>query len=973
MDWTIGNLYHGFRLQEETRLKDIQSMARLFYHEKSGAQLLFLENKDDNKVFSITFRTPPANSTGVPHIIEHSVLCGSRKFPLREPFVELVKGSLNTYLNAMTFPDKTMYPVASRNQKDFRNLMDVYLDAVFYPNIYDSPETLMQEGWHYELEDKDGDITYKGVVYNEMKGALSSPDAILENRVFAALYPDTTYSFESGGDPEFIPELTQEKFLAFHKEYYHPANSYIFLYGDMDILDNLAFLDEAYLSHFEKIAVNSEIVRQSRFEKPVEKLFPYSVGRSEDLEDKCFMSRSFVIEENNAELSLAFEILTYLLLETPAAPLKKALLDAELGKDVRGSFMGDVVQPCFEIVVSGTNKDKKEKFTLAVDEELKRLVAEGIDKKLIEATINLFEFTLREANFGSRPKGLAYNIKCMESWLYGDSPLIHLEYSAALEKIKTALTTNYFEELIEKYLLNNTHQALVVLFPQPGLAEEKDEAVRTQLQQYKASLSKEELDDLVKEAAALKLRQQTPDSVEALESIPLLNLSDIEKQAEVLPLLEKQEQDTLVLYHQHETNDISYINLYFDTSAVPQADLPYVHLLAELLGKLSTSEYDYTELANEINLHTGGISYAVTVFTEKDTVEKFYPKFIVKSKALTGKLAQLFKLLQQIMLHSRFDQDKRMQELLQEIKAKWDVSLFRRGQELAVGRALSYFSPSAAYSEAGLLSFYDFIADLEKNYAAKASEIKEQLGKVIAQIFTKQNLLVSVTAEEQGYKGFQAGFQNLCAELPSAKLKPAAYSYTPQQRNEGLMTAGKVQYVVKAADFNQLGYHYHGSLKVLETILSYDYLWTRVRVQGGAYGAAARFERNGSAVFSSYRDPNLKETLTVYDETAAYLREFAVDEREMTKYIIGTMSRLDTPLTAAQQGEQATLRYIKNIAAAETQKERDEVLATCQKDIKALASLVEKVMQQDCLCVFGSEQKITANKDVFKETKHVLK
>lgn len=973
MDWKIGNLYHGFYLKEETRLKDIQSVARLFYHEKSGAQLLSLETKDDNKVFSITFRTPPADSTGVPHIIEHSVLCGSRKFPLREPFVELVKGSLNTYLNAMTFPDKTMYPVASRNQKDFRNLMDVYLDAVFYPSIYESPETLMQEGWHYELDDRDGDISYKGVVYNEMKGALSSPDAILEGRVFETLFPDTTYGFESGGDPDVIPELTQEKFLAFHKEYYHPANSYIFLYGDMDILDNLAFLDEAYLKDFDKITVHSKIARQQPFNKPAAAEFPYSAGQSDDLTDKTYMSRSFVMEENNAELSLAFEILTYLLLETPAAPLKKALLDAEIGKDVRGSFMGDLIQPCLEIVVSGTNQDQKDKFTEIINQELARLVAEGIDKKLIEATINLFEFTLKEANYGSRPKGLAYNIKCMESWLYDQSPLIHLEYSPALENIKTALTTSYFEDLIEKYLIKNTHQALVVLYPKPGLAEAKDAAVMNKLKEYKASLSASEIEALIKNTAELKDRQQTPDSAEALESIPLLKISDIEKKAEVLPLTEKVVKDVKVLFHQHATNDIVYLNLYFDTTAVPEAELPYLYLLAELLGKLSTDKYEYTELANEINLYTGGISYAVTVFTEKDKVKKFYPKFIVKSKALSGRLPELFSLLAEIIMHSRFDQDKRMQELLKEIKAKWDVSLFRRGQELAIGRALSYFSPSAAYSETGLLSFYDFIAKIEKNYSAKAAEIKEHLKAVISHIFTKPSLLVSVTAEEEGYKKFQAGFGDFLRALSPEASREASYDYTPQARNEGLMTAGKVQYVVKAADFKELGFDYHGSLKVLETILSYDYLWTRVRVQGGAYGAAARFDRNGSVIFSSYRDPNLKETLEVYDETADYLREFSVDEREMTKYIIGTMSRLDTPLTAAQQGEQATLRYIKHISQEDIQRERDQVLNACQKDIQGLSELVAKAMQQNYLCVFGSEQKISANKEVFKETSQVLK
>ena len=969
-----GNTYHGFKFEEEKKINDINSIAQTFYHEKSGARLLYLKNDDDNKVFSITFRTPPEDSTGVAHIVEHSVLCGSRQFPMKEPFVELVKGSLNTYLNAMTFPDKTMYPVASRNEKDFRNLMNVYLDAVFYPNIGNCPETLMQEGWHYKLESKDADITYKGVVYNEMKGVFSSPDALLDKKIFEALFPDTAYGVESGGDPDDIPKLTQEQFIHFHQQYYHPANSYIFLYGDLDILENLRFIDEAYLSSFDKIQVPSQIAVQPAFTEKVELISDYPITPTDSTEDKTFMSMNFVLgKSTDSELCLAFQILEYLLLETPAAPLKKALIEANIGKDVGGTFVRSILQPTFGIILTGTNEGQKEKFVQVVDTELKRLVTEGIDKKLIEACFNIFEFTLREANYGSRPTGLVYNIKCMDSWLYDESPFIHLEYTAILEKIKKGLTTNYFEKLIKEHLLDNQHQSLVVLRPKHGLGEEKDEEIRKQLADYKASLSSEEIHQLIAQTAQLKIRQQTPDSPEDLATIPLLTLGDLETKAEELPLLKKQENGVPVLLHPLYTNQIAYVNFYFDTRCIPQESLPYVYLLAEILGKVTTTQYNYGELSNEININTGGIGFDTAVYTENSNAEEYLPKFIVKGKSLVGKLPQLFELFEEILVQSRFDDGKRMQELVQEIKSNWDMNLFRRGQQLVTNRVLSYVSPIAQYNEIGMLLFYDFISDLENNFTEKSKEITAQLEKVARLIFNKENLLTSVTIEEENYLQFKENFSEFVNALSSDKRSREQYKFEKIDHNEGLMISGKVQYVVKGANFRKLGYPYHGSLKVLETILRYDYLWTRVRVQGGAYGGFAKFERNGNMVFGSYRDPNLTETLTVYDETALYLKNFAVDEREMTKYVIGTMSQLDTPLTSSQKGDRAANYYIRNISQANIQEERNEILATQQEDIWKLASLVDDAMKQNYLCVFGNEQKIQENKDIFNRLVSVLK
>jgi len=973
MPYQIGDNYHGFRLLEDRKIDEINSQGKVFLHEKSGAKLLYLGNKDDNKVFSISFRTPPADSTGVPHIIEHSVLCGSRKFPLKEPFVELVKGSLNTFLNAMTFPDKTMYPVASRNDKDFRNLMDVYLDAVFYPNIYQSPETLMQEGWHYELETPESELTYKGVVYNEMKGAFSSPDSILEQKILKTLFPDTAYGHESGGDPEFIPQLTQEKFLDFHRTYYHPANSYIFLYGDMDLLDYLKFLDEAYLGSFTRIPVETAIPLQTTFLKTVNKVFDYPVSMAEKTIDKTFFSLNFVVSKaTNPETTLAFQILEHMLLESPAAPLRKALTEAGIGKDVFGNFQEGMIQPVLTIGVSGSNPEQEEAFVKVVYRTLQELSTNGIDKKLIEASLNLLEFRLREANYGTNPKGLIYNINCMESWLYDENPFLHLEYEPILAKVKTALTTRYFEEIIEQCLMDNTHRALVVLRPRQGMTEEFDNQVRETLATHKASLSPNEIDALIRQSQELKQRQEAPDTPENLAKIPLLDRSDIKKEAEKIILDVRKESETTILFSPLFTNKIAYLTFYFDAGVIPREQVPYMYLLADVLGKISTEKYAYGDLANEINIHSGGIGYDAVAYSEGETDTVYHPKFIVSVKALVDKLPAVMELLKQILTASAFDDVKRLQEIVAETKEGWSQSLFRLGRNIAAGRALAYFSPVGRYNEQSLLSFYQFIVDLEKNFEGRKQEVTQNLASVAEKLFAKPNLLVSLTAEEEHYSDFQTSFAllNSCLKKEAPPKQDYQLEFLPQ--NEGLMTSGQVQYVVKAANFRRHGYSYHGSMRVLETMLRYDYLWTKIRVQGGAYGGFANFYRNGNMILGSYRDPNLSESLQVFDQTADYLRSFKSNDREMTKYIIGTMSKMDTPLTPPMKGERAASSYIRKISQQNVQKERDEILATGIEDIRALADLVETAMKDNYLCVLGNEDKIRQSEAIFRQIVHVF-
>lgn len=974
MNLEVNKTYNGFKLIEEREISEINSLQRVFEHEKTGARLLNLQNDDDNKVFSIGFRTPPENSTGLPHILEHSVLCGSRKFPTKEPFVDLLKGSLNTFLNAMTYPDKTLYPVASRNEKDFYNLMDVYLDAVFYPNIYKIPEIFMQEGWHYELENKEDELTYKGVVYNEMKGAFSSPEDILFRNIQESLFPDTPYSMESGGDPEVIPRLSLKEFLEFHKKYYHPSNSFIFLYGDGNILDELKFIEENYLKDFERINIDSCLPLQKPFKEQRELKVDYPISDDENEKDNTFLNLNFVVgESTNPEVYLAFEIIEHLLLETPAAPLKKALIEAGLGKDVLGRFDNSILQPVFSIVVKNSNEEQKEQFQKVVFDTLSELVEKGIDKKLIEASINIVEFKLREADFHGFPKGLLYYIKSLESWLYGENPAMHLEYGPTLEKIKEALTSNYFESLLDKYILNNNHRSLLIVKPKKGLSEEKAKEVKEELDAYRAKLSEEDINRIIEESKKLKLRQVTPDSPEDLEKIPMVSLEDINPGSERLPINVREELGIEILTHPMFTNRIGYVNLIFDSTAVEQEMIPYIGLLAGIMGKISTDKLSYGDLSNEINIHTGGIEFSADAYTEKDNDEKYYPKFVIRSRALIDKLPKLLEILGEIVGHTKFDDKKRLKEIIREMKSRLEMTIFNRGHVVAGNHLLSYFSPFGKYNEMLKgLDFYKFIAGLEKNLEGKIEEISSNLERVSIAIFNRSNLIISYTAADEDYEKLKLNLNILLNEIGDKKLAKNEYKFKLSPENEGLLTQGKVQYVAKGYNYRKLGYDYSGVLRVLSTISGLDYLWNNVRVQGGAYGAFGRFDRNGNVFCSSYRDPNLKETLEAYNGLADYIRNFEASEREMKKYIIGTISDMDAPLTPSMKGERAAGHYLSHLTFEEVQRERDEVLKTSQEDIKKCADLIEGAMKENNLCVLGNEGKIKQNKELFNKLVNVF-
>ncbi|WP_142413634.1 insulinase family protein [Hathewaya massiliensis] len=969
MAFKVDKTYHGFKLVEEKKVDELNGVGRLFVHEKSGARLFSILNDDDNKVFAISFRTPPHDDTGLPHILEHSVLCGSRKFPTKEPFVELIKGSLNTFLNAMTFSDKTMYPLASRNEKDFMNLMDVYLDAVFYPKLYTTPEILMQEGWHYEIENKEAPITYKGVVYNEMKGAFSSPEGVLMRKVEESLFKDTIYRNESGGDPEAIPNLTQDAFVAFHKRYYHPSNSYIILYGDMDLDKQLSFIDGEYLKDFDMETVQSDIAMQEPYKERVELEVPYSISEDENEMDKTFLSLNFVTGTALDKVDhIGMDILEYLLLENPASPLKNALVAAKLGKDVFGSYYSSILQPTFSVIIKNSNLDKKEEFNKITLETLENLVKNGIDEKLVEACINITEFRLREADLGSYPKGLFYGMMIMESWLYGGDPFVYIQYDDIFKEIRKKSKERYFENLIDKYLLKNTHSSLLTLKPEKGLSLKKEKELEKKLADFKASLNEEELNELIQNTKNLIKRQNTPDSEEVLESIPMLCRDDIKKEAEKIPFIVKDDKGARLLHTNVFTNKIAYLNVLFDSSAVEEELVPYVSLLSYVLGKVNTENYNYSQLSNEININTGGINFTTEVYGDIKDIEKYYKKFTFKGKALRERIPQLINLGTEIISSSKFDDFSRLHEIIAEVKSRTEMQILQRGHVIASNRVASYFSSASDYiDKTSSIGFYKFIADLDKNFENKKEEIARNLEKVSAILFNKNNIVISITGEEKEFNEVKKNLDTLMNSLSAQVLKEEKYIFKETKKNEGLLTPANVQYVAKGYNIRKLGYDYTGKLLVLKTITSLDYLWNKVRVQGGAYGCFAIITRNGNAIFTSYRDPNISGTLNVYNNAHEYLKDFSPSEREMTKYIIGTISELDAPLSPSMKGERNITNYFRGISEEDIQKEREDVLNSSKEDIRELSKIFNDVMKQDFYAVIGNENKIKSEKDIFGE------
>ena len=966
---------NAYEVLQTEELSDLKSKGTLLKHKKSGARVLLMENDDENKVFTIGFRTPPSDSTGVPHIMEHSVLCGSKEFPVKDPFVELVKGSLNTFLNAMTYPDKTVYPVASCNDKDFQNLMHVYMDAVFYPNIYQNDKTFRQEGWSYKLDDPDGELTISGVVYNEMKGAFSSPEGVLDRVVLNSLFPDNAYSVESGGDPEVIPELTYEQFLDFHRKYYHPSNSYIYLYGDMDMEEKLRWLDEKYLSDFENEPVESEIHLQKPFTEMKEVVQEYSIASEESEEDNTYLSYNKVIGTTlDEKLYLAFEILDYALLSAPGAPLKKALLDAGVGKDISGSYDNGVYQPIFSVISKNANVEQKEEFVRVIEDTLKDIVKNGINKKALRAGINYHEFRFREADFGNYPRGLMYGLQLFDSWLYDETkPFIHMQAIPTFEFLKEQVETGYFEELIQKYLLANIHGSIVIIKPERGRTARMDKELADKLQAYKDSLSKEEIDALVKATKELEEYQEEESAPEDLAKIPVLGREDISR--EIAPIYNKELETSGVklVHHGVETNGIGYTALLFDLSGIPEEKLPYISILQSVLGIINTKNYEYSELFNEINVHTGGIGTSLELYTDVTKVKEkeFRATFEIKGKALYPKMDVLFSMMREILMESDLGDEKRLKEILAMLKSRLQMSFLSSGHTTAALRSLSYTSPMAKFKDdTDGIGYYEVVKELEENFEEKKAELIANLRQIAQQIFRKDNLIISYTSSADGLAPMEEAFAKIADTLHTEeKEAEIPCEIHCVKRNEGFKTSSKVQYVARTGNFIDRGVEYTGALQILKVILSYDYLWQNVRVKGGAYGCMSSFNRIGEGYLVSYRDPNLEKTMEIYEGVVDYLKNFNVDDRDMNKFIIGTISNIDRPMNPAAKGSRSMNLYMNHVSAEMIREERDQILDAQQSDIRALADVLQALLDAHELCVIGSEEKIEEQKEMFLEIK----
>lgn len=958
-----------YELLEKHQIQELDSVAYLLKHKKSGAKIALLSNDDENKVFTIGFRTPPQDSTGLPHILEHSVLCGSKKFPVKDPFVELVKGSLNTFLNAMTYSDKTVYPVASCNDADFQNLMDVYLDAVLNPNIYEKEEIFRQEGWHYELENVKDELTLNGVVYNEMKGAFSSPEDVLEREIMAALFPDTPYGNESGGNPEVIPELSWEQFLEFHKKYYHPSNSYIYLYGNMDMAEKLEWLDREYLCEYDQITVDSALPMQKAFEETKKLVLEYPISDAEDEKDNTYLSYNAVVGTSlDKELYLAFQVIEYALLAAPGAPLKQAIIDAKIGKDVISSYDNGILQPIFSIIAKNANTEAADAFVTLIHQTLENLVHKGLDKKALEAGLNYYEFRYREADFGNYPKGLMYGLQAFDSWLYDETqPFLHLEALDTFASLRRRVSTDYFEKLIQEYLLDNTHKAIVVVEPKKGLSQKKDRELAEKLAVYKASLSEEECRGIVEFTHHLKEYQEEESPQEDLEKIPVLKLEDIEKKVRPFKNEELTIAGTKVLYHDYHTNGIVYLNLVFDISDVPKELIPYVSILKNVLGYVDTENYSFGELFHEINRQSGGISASLGMYVNDVDESKNVATYELRAKALESQMTFVCSMIKEILTTSKLDDEKRLYEILAQMKSRLQMSLPSHGHSTAITRAMSYFSKSSAFTEqTGGIEFYRVIERLESHFAEEKEQLICNLREALKCIFRPEKLLVSVTCDRSALEGLKN-------QLPL--VKECLHSYEPGKgteisclgrKNEGFLTSSQVQYVAVAGNFKKAGIPYTGALRVLKVILSYDYLWIQIRVKGGAYGCMSGFTRNGNGYLVSYRDPNLKETFDVYRGTVDYLKNFDVSDRDLLKYIIGTISDMDIPLTPSIAGQRSLTAYLTDTTEETIAKERAEVLGCTVEDIRALADYIQAILEEKAICVVGNETLLKQEEELFE-------
>ncbi len=946
--------YHGFTFTEKKHVDEIKADVYIGKHEKSGARLLYVAADDPNKVFSISFKTVPENDTGVMHILEHSVLNGSDKYPVREPFVELLKSSMQTFLNAMTYPDKTMYPVASCNEKDFENLMDVYLDAVFHPAIYNKKEIFLQEGWHYEGGEKE---CFRGVVYNEMKGEMSSEDSLLGEYLQNTMFPDVCYSKNSGGDPKAIPSLTYEEFIETHKKFYHPSNSYIYLYGDMDVLDKLRLMDEGYLNSYDDIHLDVKVgVQPDRGD--LYKAARYDSDESKDVATHYAMGFKAAPFDDHEKL-MATDILITSICSNNESPLKKALLDKGICEEAWAYLDDQLISP-YVCLAMKRCKDDDEYIASSVREILEGIVKDGIDKEIIEANINQMEFKMREADFGNQPTGLIYCTWVMASWLYGGDPTLLLSYEKEFKSIREKAKGDYFERLLEEIFLNSKHNAFVKLTPDPNYAEEKaaDEAERVKA--YREKIGEEGVKKAEAELGALKEMQNSEDTPEALATIPVLDLKYISPESEKIPFEKMEYEGSEVLYHDIETKRILYMSLYFDLSGLDTESIVEVSLASRFLGRLATKTKTAAQVINAIKINLGTFSASVDTFAPIDNRKNVSAKLRVSFSALEDNIKNAMTLVGEILNETDFENSvSDIKKMLLQEKLGRENWMTRNGHSAALRRAMSYFSPEDELGQKlNGIDYYFFVKHLTETFDA---EYAKKLGNMVKYAARKQCITYSVTGSGEILK---ATLENINAlKLEDVTCVSGGFANIEcNAKNEGFIVPTDVAYVAKAATCNEA----KGSMFVLSHIMTYDYLWNTIRAKGGAYGTGFTVNLLGDIGMHSYRDPNLKDTVTAFDEAYKYIEAFEADEREMTKYIVGAVAATDRPKSAFTKAMRSDGDYFNGISPKLRDKIRGEMLNTKVSDIRKAATTIKRLMDENNLCVFSSKARIEKNSDLFK-------
>lgn len=963
---------HGFELVRDEQIAEINTRARLYQHIKTGAELLSLENEDENKVFGINFRTPPTDSTGLPHIMEHAVLCGSRKYPVKEPFVELVKGSLNTFLNAMTYPDKTCYPVASTNLQDFYNLVDVYLDAVFFPTI--SAYTLAQEGWHYEAEDPSQPLTYKGVVFNEMKGAYSSPEDVLGDYVQHHLFPDTSYRHFYGGDPRSIPDLTYQQFKTFHETFYHPSNARVFFYGDDDPERRLAIMDE-YLSQFDARQVDTRIALQVHFGQPRRAVVPYEVA--EDPEDaKAYVTMNWLLPETgDPELAFALAVLEYVLIGTPAAQLRRALIDSGLGEDLTGRGLEtEYRQSFFSTGLKGVALENVDKVESLIQDTIRRLAQEGIDPDNVAAALNTIEFRLRENNTGSFPRGLSLMLRSLQFWNYDKDPLAPLAFEKPLQAIKARLNggDRYLEALIDTHLVNNPHRTTVILTPDPELSEKRAAEERGRLDRERAQMTDADVLRMIEDAGELKRRQETPDSPEALATIPMLKKEDLEKEVRRIPMEQIESGSRTILFHDLFTNGILYLDLGFNLRALPQELLPYVSLFGRALTETGTKQQNFVQLLQRIGRGTGGIRRATITSTVRGKDEPVSWLFL-RGKAMPHQAAELLAILRDVLTGANLDDQARFRQMALEEKAGLESSVVEMGHAVINTRLKARFTRADWASEQmGGVTYLYFLRDLIQRIDQDWPSVQKALETIRAALLTGPNAVCNITIDAANFQTLRPQIEDFLSGLPDGKASLQEWGLPDLPAREGLTIPAQVNYVGKGANLYQMGYQLNGSAFVISNYVRGTWMWEKIRVQGGAYGGFCAFDsQSGAFNYLSYRDPNLLQSLQNYDETPRFLMALELNEQELTKSIIGTIGDLDAYMLPDAKGFTSMRWHLLGITDSERQALREQVLDTSLEDFRRFAGVLERVREEGAVVVLGVEEAIRAA-GIFEDVKKVL-